>query len=622
MPAAGPLRGVAVDLAFWYCLPALFLITYVGVLGEPASAVLPHLLAMALPFALQAMLRLVLSRWISHPKARLAISSFVLALFIGAMLTYYVLVLISVNFWGSVVAWPAIPTFFRQAPDISEAAGVPRLITFAAAAALIVGVLAACWFYLKRFDWTVNLGRSAWGVTLFASAVCCALWLQVASATDAPWIAQAEPLSRSLFPLAGTRDIEGHRVTVEQATALDALEDRARAQYVPADGVAKPNLILIVVDAMRPANMSLFGYERKTTPFLDELARTESVRKLIAHAPCSDTACGLISLTSSKLPRDFSFHPFSLHEALRRNGYQIHVIQSGDHSYFHPMREYYGEVDTWFDGNSVRTSSINDDQIIVDRLASLPDSNGTPGMFHFHLMSAHVTRRDDGQHTFAPAKSYLLVPQPDEKGSDIHLPTATNYYDNGVLGADQIIEKIVRTLRDKGYLRQALLVITSDHGEALGEHGMFAHANSVREEVLRVPVVFVANGYEPTESLVATSGFPLQIDVAPTILAELKIPRPATWQGRPLQQPFEPRVTSFQERDFSGVIDTRQPGSKWKYWVDRTWGHEFVFDLNADPHEAHNLIATAPEALLSEWRRRVLYEHSGQARPDVSAVRR
>lgn len=606
MRVAGPVRGVAVDIAFWYCLPLAFLLIYIGILGQPGSAVWPHLLAMALPFTVQAMLRLVLSQWVSNARVRLALSSFVLALFMGGMLTYYVLVLISVHFWGAVVAWPAIPTFFRQAPDLAEAIGVPRLVAGAAGVALIASVLAGCWFYLKRFDWTKNLGRSDWVKTLCAAAAGCVLWLQVASATEAPWITQAEPLSLSLFPLAGTRDIEGHRVTPEQAKVRDDLENHARAQYVPATDSPKPNVILIVVDALRPGHMSLFGYERQTTPYLDALARTGSVRKFIAHAPCSDTACGVISLMTSKLPGDFSFHPFGIHEALRRNGYRIHVIQSGDHTYFHRMQTYYGEVDTWFDGNSVSGTSINDDQIVVDRLASLPDWNGTPTLFHFHLMSAHVTRRDDGKRVFSPAKSYLLPPEPTANGADILLPTATNYYDNGVLGADQVIERLVELLRKKGYLSRALVVITADHGEALGEHGMFMHANSVHEEVLKVPVVFVAEGYEP-QDIVTASAFPLQIDIAPTIFTELKIPQPATWEGHPLQAPREAFVTYFEERDFSGLIDTRQAGHQWKYWLDRTWGTEFVYDLSVDPRETHNLVTRVPEAVLGDWRKQVVY---------------
>lgn len=604
MPATGLLRGVAIDIAVWFCLPLAFLILYAGVLGRPESAVLPHVLAMALPFLLQAFLRLVLSRGIPHAGLRRAISSLVIALLIGGMITYYVLVVISVHFWGSVVAWSAIPTFFRQAPDVVEAVGVPWLAAVAVAITLMGSILAGCWFYLKRFDWTPGLGRSAWVKAVCAAAGCCVLWIQVASATEAPWIAQEEPLSMSLFPLADTRDIEGHRVTVEEASARDALEDRARAKYEPAAaGSSKPNVILIVVDAMRPANMSLFGYARETTPYLDSLARTVPVRKFITHAPCSDTACGLISLTTSRPPRDFSFRPFGLHEALRRNGYRTHVIQSG--TYLHPVREYYGELDTWFDGTSVKTMSISDDQMIVDKLGSMPDWDGVPALFHFRLMSAHVTRKDSGKGPFLPAESYLLPPS-NKDGADFIVPAATNFYDNGVREADRFVETIVNLLRRKGYLNRALIVVTADHGEALGEHGMYAHANSVREEVLRVPVMFIAQGYEP-ERLQAASAFPLQIDVAPTILAELGLPRPGTWKGRPLQEPHEPTVSYFEERDFSGLIDTRQPGKIWKYWLDRTWGDEFVFELSEDPRESRNVVSSVPEELLRDWRRHVLY---------------
>src|SRR6266513_4927198 len=109
---------VAADLAVWYCLPCAFLVAYVSVLRQPGSAVAPHVAAMTLPFALLGILRLLISRSISHARLRLAISSLAFALFVGAMLTYYVLVLISVGYWGGVVSWTAIPTFFRQAPDI------------------------------------------------------------------------------------------------------------------------------------------------------------------------------------------------------------------------------------------------------------------------------------------------------------------------------------------------------------------------------------------------------------------------------------------------------------------------------------------------------------------------
>lgn len=599
-------RRIVADIAVWYCLPGVFLVAYVGFLRQAGSAVVPHIIAMALPFAVLGTLRLVISRSIPNTGLRLATSSLLFASFVAATLTYYVLVVISVGYWGGVVSWTAIPTFFRQAPDIIDAVGLPRVAAGAGAVALLAALVAAFWFYLKRFDWTMSLERSGWLKAVCSFAALCVLWVQVANLTGAPWMSQGEPLSMTLFPLIGQRDIEGHRVRESDAKVRDEIDDRARAAYTPSKTSEKQNLILIVVDAMRPDHMSLFGYQRKTTPYLDGLARAQTVRKVVSHAACSDTVCGLLSLTSSRLPSDFSFHPFGMHEVLRRNGYRIHMILSGDHSYFHPMRAYYGTVDSWFDGNSVHSGSIDDDQALIDHLAAMPDSDGAPTMFQFHLMSAHVTRRDNGTRVFAPASSYLLAPRMDNNGPDVFIPTATNYYDNGVLSADHVVEVLLEQLRQKGYLRRALVVITADHGEALGEHGLFTHANSVREEVLKVPVVFLTYGYQP-EASIAGAAFPLQIDVAPTILAELKIPQPTTWEGRPWQSPRAPFVTYFEERDYAGLIDTRQPGRQWKYWLDRLRGAEFVFDLSTDPHETHNVTASVSAAVLGDWRRRVVY---------------
>jgi hypothetical protein len=614
MPAFGLLRRIAIDTILWYCLPLAFLVVYVGVLGRPISAALPHMLVVALPFALQAILRLILSRLISPAGLRIAVCASILALLLGGMITYYVLVVISVHFWGSVVTWSAIPTFFRQAPDVVEAIGIPRFVGLAMALLVMAALLQACRHYLRRFDWTSELRRSDWVKGICSLGAFCVLWLQVANATEAPWIAQEEPLSMSLFPMAGARDIEGHRVTAEQAARLDAIEDKARAVYQPAAAGPKPNVIVIVVDALRPANMSLYGYARKTTPYLDSLERAGLTRKFIAHAACSDTACGLLSLSTSRPPRDFSFRPFGLQEALRRNGYGIHIIQSG--TYMHPVREYFGQIDTWFDGTEVDAASISDDQIILDRLARMPDWDGKPAMFQFRLLSAHVTRRDDGKGPFQPAESYILPPR--TGGIDVAVPTATNFYDNGVRNADRHIERMLQLLRRKGYLDRALVVVTADHGEALGEHGMFAHANSVHEEVLKVPVVFIAEGYEPG-GFSQTPGLALQVDIAPTILAELSIPRPATWRGRPLQTPPQPFVGFFEQRDLTGLVDAREPGKIWKYWLDRTWGDEYVFELGTDPRETRNLVRSVPAGLLQDWRTQVLYAKPAGSVTSLSA---
>src|SRR5579864_7408845 len=127
MPILSVGRRLATDIALWYCLPCAFLLAYVTVFRQPASAVLPHVAAMALPLALLFMVRLVLSLLIPNRALQLALSAIALGMCIVAMLTYYVLVLISLGYWGGVVSWLAIPTFFRQAPDIVDAIGVSRV---------------------------------------------------------------------------------------------------------------------------------------------------------------------------------------------------------------------------------------------------------------------------------------------------------------------------------------------------------------------------------------------------------------------------------------------------------------------------------------------------------------
>ena len=103
------------------------------------------------------------------------------------------------------------------------------------------------------------------------------------------------------------------------------------------------------------------------------------------------------------------------------------------------------------------------------------------------------------------------------------MPGPRNFYDNGVVRSDAVIAELLAQLKEKGYLQDALVVITADHGESLGEHGLYHHANSVREEVLRIPLVFIAYG-SPLRLPPQVRDFASQVDIAPTILKELGLP--------------------------------------------------------------------------------------------------
>jgi predicted AlkP superfamily pyrophosphatase or phosphodiesterase len=317
------------------------------------------------------------------------------------------------------------------------------------------------------------------------------------------------------------------------------------------------------------------------------------------HASCSSSECGLQSIASSKFLYQFSDRPITLQEVLKQHGYRVHMMLSGNHSGFYGLRRVYAGADSFFDGSHA-TRYMNDDRLVIEHLGAFPHSDGKPAMFQFHLMSAHLLgQRDPALVKFAPAESYALNrgPQPSE--------SAVNFYDNGVLQADAMIEEILRQLERKGYLKDAVVAITADHGEALGEHGLIQHSNSVREEALRVPFVLLSYGGAPTPPI---DGHRLaaQIDIAPTLLQELGLPRPATWQGKPLQKPLARDFVHFRERWEGGVFDLRDPRALWKYWFDSRSGAEYAFDLAVDPRENVNAIGGAPLEHKRAWRRQIL----------------
>lgn len=603
-------RRVALDVALWYCVPAVFLVVYLRGFSMPADALLPHLLMVAIPLAALLLVRLAVARLVPNSTLRTAIGAPLLAALLAVMLLYYVLVIAGLESWGGIIAWNVIPSYARQAPAYLANLGFAPALAAAAAVLVFAALVAACWMYLRRFDWTTTAASSMRGRVLAALLLCGVgiLAASVYNVSAQPWTRESEPVSLTLFRDPLRAEVQGHAIDSVAAASLDRREDAARAAYVPAANSPHRNLILIVIDAQRPDHMSLYGYPRATTPNLDQLARTREVRKLdFVHSSCPDTGCGMLSLSSSKFPRQFSFKPFTLQQVMRRNGYRVHMILGGDHTKFYGLRDFYGEVDTYYDGSEAKGYYMNDDQLVLDRLASMPSSDGTPTMFQFHLMSTHMLgKHDDAEAHFQPASSYVLRFHDSDIGAGSTAEqSATNYYDNGVRKSDRMVRALLDMLEAKGYLRSALVAITADHGEGLGEHGMFVHMNSVREEVLRIPLLLIAHGYAPELPLLPRTA-PAQVDIAPTLLTELGLPIPSTWQGQPLQARQANDLIYFEGSQNFGLIDCSDPARIMKYWANAASGSEHAFDLAADPHERRDLLASVTRDTLLAWRARIV----------------
>lgn len=599
-------RRLGVALSGFALLPACFLAGYLLVFDAPDSAVLPHLGVLAGVLSALTGLRLWLRLAPVGERTRRVVAAALLAATGLAMLAFYAAVLLGLQYWGRVTTLDLVGTYVPQAGDLMRALGHrPEW-----AAAGLAAVVALMWFgayrYLTSHDWIAPLEHGlprpvtgALGMLLLAFAA--------VSAAELPyrdWGARGEPLSLSLFPERGETALQSHAISHARSSKIDRAEDQVRAGYRPATHARRSNVIVIVADALRADHLGLLGYGRPTTPALEALAKAGAVRLATsAVSVCNESACGLRALASSRYLDAQAARPITLPELLQRHGYGVHYVLAGDHTNFYGLRAVYGAADSYFDGASQKARYVNDDGLVLDRLRSFGRWDGKPMMLQVHLMSSHALgKRLDDVPEFGPAENYDRLRW---MGKPIERERAVNFYDRGVRQTDRVVREILDVLQQDGYLEDALVVVTGDHGEALGERGRYSHGHSVWEEGLRVPFVLLAFGAADPGAL-QPGRVVSQVDIAPTLLRALAIPIPSTWQGEPLQAAAPERMVFFQQQQQIGLIDARTPGRLYKHWRDLRKGRQFTFELLADRGETTDVTASVPLALRQEWQRLLL----------------
>lgn len=605
----GMLRGALADCISWFSAPAIFLYFYISRFGAPASAIVPHLHYVAACLLALLCLRTILAWMVPGEKLGRALATLTLSTAMIALLFYYFLVLVGLSSWNRVVSWGLVSGYLPHLRELAATLEISPLTAGVTIVLLWLPVLALVWFYLKKFDWIRPAVRASRGrmVAICVLAGCLMTGVQVFTFVNWPDARLFEPFGMTVFPEQTISKLADNGVDQLRAAALDKREDQVRASYQPNPAAKKRNVILIVVDALRYDHMGLYGYERDTTPYLSRLARGGSVQKVPdLRATCAETVCGLLSLYSSKFVPAFSERPITLQEVLRRHGYAIHVVLGGDHTNFYGMTKIYRDVDSFFDGSMAKGVYPNDDRFVTGKAEELAQWDTRPALLQYHLMSAHgLGKRNAGNGHYAPAKNYVGTPNAYTAQPGSVAPTTKNHYDNGVVQTDYTIEKILTSLEGKGYLSDALVVITADHGESLGEHGLYTHANGVHEPLLRIPFIMISYGASAArlpEHLSNAS----QVDIAPTLLAQLDMPIPSTWAGVALTQGHVNAFSFFHQADWHGLVDHRDRQRVWKYWTNASTHAEFAFDLSADPDEGRNLIDSVDPALKNAWRRKLL----------------
>jgi glucan phosphoethanolaminetransferase (alkaline phosphatase superfamily) len=602
------LQRLALDLFAWFAGPVVFLFFYTRHSTVTSQSITSHLWLMLLIWAVISVLRFATALLSQDHRTIHKVTAIAYGICFFMMLLYYPLVLTGLSAWGHVISWDLIRSYALQTPQLADALGISIPLSVGGLLLILAIIAGTSYWLARKIDWvsaTVSFVPKK-TLTLTLAGVLAASSMQLFGIFYFPVRDTTEPIITTFFPRGAHQQFRGQAQDTKGTEKLDQAEDATRAAYIPNPQADKKNVILIVVDALRPDHLGLYGYKRDTTPNLDRLAKEGKVRIAQSmRATCSESACGLFSLTTSKYFHEVSARPFNLHQVLKAHGYQVHLILGGDHTNFYGLRDLYGKVDSYIDGSDPSAKYANADRWVVSKAGELPAWSGTPTMLQFHLMSAHpLGEREREFKKFEPATNYSLsITRPTLKPEN-----ANNYYDNGVLQTDDVIAKLLDTLKAKRYLEDAIVAITGDHGEALGEHGEYSHAQGVREAMIRIPLVLVSYGYTPqplSGKRVASS----QVDISPTILHELAMPQPRAWHGHALQTHLLHDITHFQQGNEVGIIDYRQATQVWKYWSHLRTREEFAFELSSDPNEEKNLISqvrTSRAALWKEWRLQVL----------------
>lgn len=341
-------------------------------------------------------------------------------------------------------------------------------------------------------------------------------------------------------------------------------------------------VILISVDTLRADHLSCYQPGRAPTPNIDALAQGGTLFSQINT---------LVPLTLPSHVAIFtSMYPFAngvedngvpfgsgetLATVLKNAGYRTAAFVGGfvlDRRF--GLSHGFDTYDSPFDLHKQRVRDAGDlkrpgAQVAAAAMRWLDQNGNSPFFLFLHLYDLHTP--------------YDLPPNP-------RLRPGETGYSAELAYVDRVIGDFRAYLERRGLLNTALIVFTSDHGEGLGDHGESTHGYFVYQSTLHVPlIIHWPRGWKHPEDRVNEPASLL--DVAPTILDSLGLPRASAMQGRSLiaGKASEIYSESLYARNHFGCATLRAVrAGRYKY-IDSPSPE--LYDLSSDPRELRNLYA-------------------------------
>jgi arylsulfatase A-like enzyme len=345
-----------------------------------------------------------------------------------------------------------------------------------------------------------------------------------------------------------------------------------------------PNIVLITLDSARADRMGFLGAHQALTPNLDRLA-AESVVFSQADAQAPLTVASSATLLTGtypqthhatdagvQLPESLPYLPALLHAHGYRTAAFVGSILLDPRN--GPFEGYDRGFDTYNAGfhqpqrgvSRYQTIARREDEVVARAVKWLPSRSTQPLFLWVHL-------------SMAPASSPAL-------------------YDRSVRAADQAVGKWIAALKLQKLYDDALIIVVSDHGESLGEHGEQGSGMLLYNETTHVPLLLKLPESEQLNHKQVGSRVRL-LDMAPTVLEVAGLTVPGSMQGQSLlriarsgaqvDQPAYAR-SDFPQRNFACSFIESWRVSKYLY-VNAP--RPELYDLSADPEAVHNLAQSA-----------------------------
>ena len=274
--------------------------------------------------------------------------------------------------------------------------------------------------------------------------------------------------------------------------------------------------LLLTVDALRADHVSAYGYPRPTTPNVDALASQGALFES-AYCPTPHTSYSVTSMMTGKYLRPLlalgrGEDSETWAQYMRLYGWRtaafyppaVFFIDASRFSRFAQTHLGFEYAKVEFANPALRERQV------ADYLEAAPADR--PLFLWVHFFEPHEPYVSHPEHVFSGG------PSPD-----------VDAYDSEIATADDGVGRIVRLMRERR--PGAVILLTADHGEEFGEHGGRYHGTTVYEEQVRVPLVVVGPGVRPGDRIASVVQ---TIDLLPTALSALGIPRGARLRGRDL----------------------------------------------------------------------------------------